>query len=174
MPWRPSAYRVAWQELAGSGASSLGELRVRSWDARLNFGRSRPPGTSVASAPRMNPSVNARRLALVLLVVLAPSGCMRPLTRRLDFISDQLVIANQQIAETNRTLVETRAILVAADQRIARVQTLLARANRQVSGTNGRLDRANGGVAETNRQLTELRGQIHALLGRMPDLKPGG
>lgn len=102
----------------------------------------------------------------VLLIPLLASGCLRPLTRRLDVVTAQLVVTNEQLAQTNRELLQMRALLESADRQLATMERLLV-------STDSGMVRTNAQLSVTNEQLVQLRAQIRALLGRIPDVRPG-
>jgi hypothetical protein len=125
------------------------------------------------------PALGRAALGALVLVASAP-GCMRPLTRRLDFVAEQLLVTNQKLEQTNQSLLETRALLDSADRRLAAMQRLLASTDTGVQGTeaklgltNEQLGLTNEQLRTTNEQLAGLRRQIQALLGRIPDVNPG-
>ena len=55
------------------------------------------------------------RLLLIAWVIVAASGCLSPLSRRLDRIGEQLEATNQQLAEVNDHLTE-------CNQRLERIE----------------------------------------------------
>lgn len=130
--------------------------------------------------PRRRWPATGRAALGALLLLAGASGCMRPLTRRLDSLAEQVRLTNEQLAQTNRSLLETRALLDSADRRLAAMQMLLASTDSGVTSTDARLALTNDQLGltnkqlgETNEQLTNLRALIRTMLGRIPDVNPG-
>ena len=73
-----------------------------------------------------------KRIIALSSLLLVGSGCMSPLTRRLDLTNQQLATTNAQLAETNQRLGDTQARLIETNQRVANLEGKLDESNRRV------------------------------------------
>src|SRR5215207_7640570 len=96
-----------------------------------------------------------RTTCLLAVIPFLLTGCLTPITGRLDRTNDQLEVANQRLGIVNAQLAETT-------QRLAQIES-------QLAGTNQKLEKMHATLEQTDRRLEVVEKVVRKFGGIKPD-----
>src|SRR5947209_1759705 len=93
---------------------------------------------------------------VALVAVLASSGCLSPVTNRLDLLNEQIATTNQKLDLLNDQMADSNKQLVLLNGQIATTNKELVLLNGQIATTNKQLVLMNGKLDTTNETLGSM------------------